>query len=71
MELITYILFLSVSFFVFFAYRQGICDSFYIKNNAPIKRTREEKERENEFLDDYSKMMNYSFEEAGNSNGDK
>ena len=67
MEFITNILFLSVSFFVFFAYRQGISDSFYIKNNIPLKREKEEKE----FIDDYSKMMNYSFEEAGNSNGDK
>ena len=71
MEIITYILFLTVSLFVFFAYRQGICDSFYIKNNVPLKRTKEEKERENEFIDDYSKMMNYSFEEAENLNGDK
>lgn len=69
MQIITYILFLSVSFFVFFAYRQGIQDSFYIANNLPIKKTKEEKEKDSEFIDGYSKMMNYSFDMAGEDSG--
>lgn len=69
MEIIVNLLFLSVSGLVFLAYRQGICDSFYIKNNAPIKKTKEEKAAENDFVTEYSKMMNYEFDMAGDSNG--
>ena len=71
MELITNLLFLSVSLIVFLAYRQGLNDSFYIKNNAPLKKTKEEKEAENEFIDGYSRMMNYNFDMAGEVSGDK
>ena len=71
MELITNILFLSVSLIVFLAYRQGLCDSFYIKNNAPLKKTKEEKEQENEFIESYSRMMNYNFDMAGEPSVDK
>jgi len=71
MEIITNILFLSVSFIVFFAYRQGLCDSFYVKNNIPFKKPKEIKEKENEFIDEYSKIMNYSFDMAGDANGDQ
>ena len=72
MEIIVYILFLSVSFFVFYAYRQGVCDSFYIANNmpVPVKKPREEKEKENEFIKDYEKMLNYSFDMAGEDNAE-
>lgn len=71
MELIINILFLSVSLFVFLAYRQGICDSFYVTNNIPLKKSKEEKERESEFIDEYSKMLNYSFDMAGEEDGNK
>ena len=67
MEIITNILFLSVSVIVFFAYRQGICDSYALKNNLPLKKTKEEEKREDEFTKEYSKMMNYTFDMAGDS----
>lgn len=70
MEIIVYILFLSVSFFVFYAYRQGVCDSFYIANNLPLKKPKEEKQKENEFMEEYEKMLNYSFDMAGEENAE-
>lgn len=57
-------MFLSVSLMVFLAYRQGIRDSYYINNNIPVSK-KEEKTAESEFGRDYSKMMNYEFEMAG------
>ena len=57
-------MFLSVSFFVFFAYRQGIKDSFYINNNLPLSK-KEEESQDTQLSSDYAKMMNYDFEMAG------
>lgn len=68
MELIVNLLFLSVSLIVFMAYRQGIKDSFYISNNLPIVK-KEEKIMDSELGEEYSKMMNYEFEMAGEDNG--
>ena len=67
MEILVNLLFLSVSAMVFLAYRQGIRDSFYVNNNIPLGK-REEKPMDNEFSADYSKMMNYEFEMAGENN---
>ena len=64
MEILINFMFLSVSLFVFFAYRQGIKDSFYINNNLPIKK-REEEYPENQLSKEYADMMNYNFEMAG------
>ena len=64
MEIIVNLMFMSVSVIVFFAYRQGIKDSFYINNNLPFI-TKEEKVAENEFAKEYTQMMNYDFEMAG------
>lgn len=63
MQLITNLMFLSVSLLVFFAYRQGIKDGYYIYNNLPLAKLK--KENEEEFYDGYSKMMNYDFEMEG------
>ena len=68
MEIITNILFLSVSVIVFFAYRQGICDSYALKNNLPLRKSIEEEKREDEFTKEYSEMMNYTFDMAGDTN---
>ena len=63
-------MFMSVSVIVFFAYRQGIKDSFYITNNLPLS-AKEEKTAENVFANEYTKMMNYDFEMAGEENNDE
>lgn len=68
MELIVNLLFLSVSLMVFMAYRQGIKDSFYISNNLPVT-VKEEKSTDSGFNEEYSKMMNYEFEMAGEDIG--
>lgn len=60
-------MFLSVSVMVFLAYRQGIQDSYYVNNNLPFSKKTEKSVAE-EFSADYSKMMNYEFEMAGEEN---
>ena len=67
MEIVINFMFLSVSLMVFMAYRQGIKDSFYINNNLPIEK-KDEKFADNELNMEYSKMMNYEFEMAGEDN---
>ena len=64
MQLITNLMFLSVSLLVFFAYRQGIKDGYYIYNNLPLAKPK----REEKFDEEYSKMMNYDFEMEGEEN---
>lgn len=64
MEIIINFMFLSVSLMVFLAYRQGVKDSYYINNNFPLNR-KPEKPVDNDFSMDYSKIMNYEFEMAG------
>lgn len=67
MEILIHFMFLSVSVFVFFAYRQGIKDSFYINNNLPIYK-KEDAPVENQLSKEYADMMNYEFEMAGEDN---
>ena len=64
MEILINFMFLSVSLFVFFAYRQGIKDSFYINNNLPIIK-KEDAPAENQLSKEYTDMMNYNFDMAG------
>ncbi len=68
MEIVINLMFLSVSFIVFFAYRAGIKDSFYIKNNLPLSVKDEKKQTENELNTEYVKMMGYEFDMAGEEN---
>lgn len=68
MEIVVNLMFLSVSFIVFFAYRAGIKDSFYIKNNIPILPEKEKKHAENELNTEYVRMMGYEFDMAGEEN---
>ena len=67
MQIVTNLMFLSVSLMVFFAYRQGIKDSFYINNNLPIVK-KPEKPYEIGLTEEYDKMMSYEFEMAGEEN---
>ncbi|MBE7028849.1 MAG: hypothetical protein E7405_01215 [Ruminococcaceae bacterium] len=67
MEIVENLMFLSVSLIVFFAYRQGIKDSFYINNNLPVTK-REEKSNDSKFAKEYEEMLNYEFEMAGEEN---
>lgn len=67
MQIVINLMFLSVSLMVFFSYRQGIKDSFYINNNMPLKKTYE-KAYESELTKEYDKMMSYEFEMAGEEN---
>ena len=60
-------MFLSVSIMVFMAYRKGIKYSFYISNNLPLEK-KEEHKVNSEFSEEYTKMMNYEFEMAGEDN---
>lgn len=68
MEIVVNLMFLSVSFIVFFAYRTGIKDSFYIKNNLPVSVKEEKKQGENELNSEYIKMLGYEFDMAGEEN---
>ncbi len=68
MEIVINLMFLSVSFIVFFAYRAGIKDSFYIKNNLPLSVKDEKKQTESELNTEYVKMMGYEFDMAGEEN---
>ena len=65
MQILLNLMFLSVSFLVFFAYRQGIKDGYYIYNQLPLAKPKKERE---EFIDEYTKMMNYDFEMEGKEN---
>ena len=67
MQIVINLMFLSVSLMVFFSYRQGIKDSFYINNNLPLKNN-PEKSYENELAREYDKMLSYEFEMAGEEN---
>lgn len=67
MQIVINLMFLSVSLMVFFAYRQGIKDSFYINNNLPLIK-KPEKSYESELTEEYDKMMSYEFEMAGEEN---
>ncbi len=64
MQIVINLMFLSVSLMVFFSYRQGIKDSFYINNNLPLVKSAE-KQYESELNQEYDKMMSYEFEMAG------
>lgn len=59
MQILLNLMFLSVSFLVFFAYRQGIKDGYYIYNQLPLAKPKKEREEE------FTKMMNYDFEMEG------
>lgn len=63
MEFMMILILVGFALFGFFAYRQGIKDGYYIYNQLPLEKPK--KEREEEFIDEYSKMRNYVFEMEG------
>lgn len=69
MQIVINLMFLSVSLMVFFSYRQGIKDSFYINNNLPLEKTYE-KVHDSELAKEFDKMLSYEFEMAGEENNE-
>ena len=48
-----------------FSYRQGIKDSFNLKNNIPVTVKKEDKDEKEEMISEYNKILNYEFDMAG------
>ena len=74
MEILTGIVFLFAGMLSFLIYRLGITDGIGLKENSlpqPIIRSREQHipgKEEKDFLSQYSELMNYSFDKAGDMN---
>lgn len=73
MELLTGIIFLGAGMLSFLIYRLGIKDGYGLRENSPpeplikIREQHNPGKEERDFLNQYSELMNYSFDRVGDS----